>query len=160
MIGTELINIPAVAPNTTARVKIESVGNIFFDISNTNFTITAAASGFAFNTTTPTTIACNSTATADVNLGTTSNGGFSTPITLSAILGVPAGTTVSFGTNPLTPGNSTTVTLNNVNTLSNGSYSITIQGIAGAEGHTTTVTFIVSAGAGPICYRINIKCYC
>jgi hypothetical protein len=39
--GTEALVIPAV-PTTTARVKIEAVGNIFFDISNTNFTINGA----------------------------------------------------------------------------------------------------------------------
>ncbi|MEQ1675414.1 MAG: reprolysin-like metallopeptidase [Chitinophagaceae bacterium] len=41
--GTESVTIPN-TPSTTARVKIEAVGNIFFDISNTNFTITAGSS--------------------------------------------------------------------------------------------------------------------
>ena len=36
--GMETIVIPVIN-STTARIKIESVGNIFFDISNTNFTI-------------------------------------------------------------------------------------------------------------------------
>ncbi len=39
--GAESLVIPSSA-TTTARIKIESVGNIFFDISNTNFTIGAA----------------------------------------------------------------------------------------------------------------------
>ncbi|RYY70044.1 MAG: hypothetical protein EOO13_07810, partial [Chitinophagaceae bacterium] len=39
--GAEVLTIPATA-STTARIKIESVGNIFFDISNTNFTISGA----------------------------------------------------------------------------------------------------------------------
>jgi hypothetical protein len=39
--GTEALVIPAVS-TTTARIKIEAVGNIFFDISNTNFTINGA----------------------------------------------------------------------------------------------------------------------
>ena len=148
--GTEIVNIPNVAPNTTARVKIESVGNIFFDISNTNFTITAAVSGFTFNPTTANTEACNNPSSSNFTLGTSTSGGFSTPINLSAISGVPAGVTVSFGSNPLTPGNSTTVTLNGINTLSNGTYTITIQGVAGAVTQTANLTLIVSAGAGPI----------
>ena len=36
--GTETLVIPVIN-STTARIKIESVGNIFFDISNTNFNI-------------------------------------------------------------------------------------------------------------------------
>lgn len=37
--GSETITVPN-TPTTTARIKVEGVGNIFFDISNTNFTIT------------------------------------------------------------------------------------------------------------------------
>jgi hypothetical protein len=40
--GSEVLVIPA-TPSTTARIKVEAVGNIFFDISNTNFTIGASA---------------------------------------------------------------------------------------------------------------------
>ena len=40
--GSEAVTIPN-TPTTTARVKIEAVGNIFFDISNTNFTITSGS---------------------------------------------------------------------------------------------------------------------
>lgn len=39
--GSEAVTIPA-TPGSAARIKIESVGNIFFDISNTNFTIGGA----------------------------------------------------------------------------------------------------------------------
>ncbi|MFT3681729.1 MAG: fibronectin type III domain-containing protein [Ferruginibacter sp.] len=41
--GSEAVTIPN-TPTTTARIKVEAVGNIFFDISNTNFTITAGTS--------------------------------------------------------------------------------------------------------------------
>lgn len=40
--GTQSITVPA-TPSSTCRVKVEAVGNIFFDISNANFTITGAA---------------------------------------------------------------------------------------------------------------------
>ena len=36
--GSQSITVPA-SPGSTCRVKVEAVGNIFFDISNTNFTI-------------------------------------------------------------------------------------------------------------------------
>jgi Metallo-peptidase family M12B Reprolysin-like/Secretion system C-terminal sorting domain/Bacterial pre-peptidase C-terminal domain/Fibronectin type III domain len=39
--GAEALVIPT-TPSTTARIKVEAVGNIFFDISNTNFTIGGA----------------------------------------------------------------------------------------------------------------------
>jgi hypothetical protein len=40
--GTEVVTIPN-TPTTTARIKVEAVGNIFFDISNANFTITSGS---------------------------------------------------------------------------------------------------------------------
>lgn len=40
--GSQALTIPN-TPTTTARIKVEAVGNIFFDISNTNFTITVPA---------------------------------------------------------------------------------------------------------------------
>src|SRR6187200_463326 len=39
--GTHVITVPS-SPGSTCRVKVEAVGNIFFDISNTNFTIVGA----------------------------------------------------------------------------------------------------------------------
>ncbi|MER3524283.1 MAG: hypothetical protein C4326_09510 [Ignavibacteria bacterium] len=38
--GSEIVTIPD-NQTTTARIKVEAIGNIFFDISNTNFTIAA-----------------------------------------------------------------------------------------------------------------------
>ncbi len=41
--GSEVLVIPN-TPTNTGRIKVEAVGNIFFDISNANFTITSASS--------------------------------------------------------------------------------------------------------------------
>jgi hypothetical protein len=41
--GSQALTIPN-TPTTTARIKVVAVGNIFFDISNTNFTITSGSS--------------------------------------------------------------------------------------------------------------------
>lgn len=58
--GTEVVTVPN-TPTTTARIKVEAVGNIFFDISNANFTITAGSScgtpGFLSSTSVTTTSA-------------------------------------------------------------------------------------------------------
>ena len=108
-------------------------------------------SGFSFGATTPATTACPAPATMNVTLPTISGGGFTNPITLSATAGVPAGTSISFGTNPVVPGNSSVITLNNANTLSPGTYTVTIQGTAAsAPNQVTTVSFTITAGAGPV----------
>jgi hypothetical protein len=41
--GSEAVTIPN-TPSTTARIKVEAIGNIFFDISNSNFTIISGSS--------------------------------------------------------------------------------------------------------------------
>ena len=145
--GTQTVTVPG-SPSTTCRIRVEALGNIFFDISNANFTISGAVSPtFTFNATTPASVTCG-TATAAVTLGTSASGGFSTPINLVAT-GNPAGTTVTYSVNPVTPGNSTVVTLNNMGTLAPGTYNVTITGTAGAEVKTTTLQYIVTAGSGP-----------
>jgi hypothetical protein len=133
----------------TARIKIEAVGNIFFDISDNNFTI-ATPTSFDFDNPGPATVACNGPVSASITLGSTVTGGFATPINLTAS-GNPAGTTVSFSPNPVNPGppNTTQVTLNNTNTLSFGSYNITVTGTAGAIVKTRVLTYTIQAGAAP-----------
>ena len=143
--GTETLTIPG-PTSTTARVRVEAIGNIFFDISNTNFTISVPAMDFNFVAPAATTVSCSGPATASVTLATTASGGYNVPISLSATAGVPAGTTLSFSANPITPGASTVITLNNVNTLNAGSYNITITGVSGTITKTQVITFTVAAG--------------
>jgi len=146
--GTENIVIPSVV-TSQARVKVEAIANVYFDINNANITVTAPPTGFSFTAPGPTSITCAAATPATVTLGTVSNGGFNTPINLTATNGVPAGTTVSFTPTPVIPGNSTVVTLNNANTLSPGTYDITVTGVAGANNQTQIVSFIVLPGSGP-----------
>ncbi len=146
--GSAVLNIPNMQ-TTMARIKIEAVGNIYFDISNADFTISVPTTGFGFSDPAPAGAACNTSISASVTLGTTSILGFSSPINLSAT-GNPIGTTVAFGTNPLTPGDSTTVTLNGVNALSYGTYNVTITGTAGTIINTRVVSYTIQPGARPV----------
>jgi hypothetical protein len=42
--GSESVTVPNI-PTTQARIKVKGAGNVFFDISNANFTITSAVTG-------------------------------------------------------------------------------------------------------------------
>ena len=145
--GSESITVPN-NPTTTARMRVEAVGNVFFDISNANFTITSAASSFTFTPASDVNVTCGSAA-SPTTLLSNAVGGFNTPITLTYTSSIP-GTTVSFGTNPLTPGNSTTVTLNNANTLAPGTDTIIITGVAGAITQKDTILFVIQPGSAPV----------
>ena len=144
--GSEVVTIPA-GVTTTARIKIEAVGNIFFDMSDVNFNINASNPTFDFVPNAGTSVACGTTS-AGITLQTTSVLGFVTPINLVAT-GNPAGTNVTFSVNPVTPGNSTIVTLNNMGILGPGAYNVTVTGTAGAEVKSIVLTYTVSPGAGP-----------
>lgn len=145
--GSEVVTLPGTI-TTTARVKIESVGNIFFDISDANFSITLPPSGFTFTTPAAVNISCGAGANANSTVATVATGGFTTPINLT-VSGAPSGTTASVTPNPLTPGNSATVTLTGVNTLTPGTYNISLNGIAGVSNQTVIVPFVVQPGAAP-----------
>jgi hypothetical protein len=128
---------------------VEAIGNIFFDINNANITIVPPPFGFTFNQTTPATAACPAPATMTIALGTTSNGGFTGDVALSAT-GNPAGTTVSFSPSTIAVGGSTDVTLNGANTLNAGTYNITVTGTTtGAPTRTALLSFTVQPGTGP-----------
>ncbi len=107
--GSAFVVMPN-SPTTTARLKVEAADNIFFDISNANFTITAATQPDYILTTNPAEggLACDQftvTLQTQALLGLTGN------VSL-AVSGLPAGVTSNFSANPVTVGQSTTLTLN------------------------------------------------
>jgi len=89
--------------------------------------------------------------TQDVSTITTAiSGGFNSAINLSAS-GVPPGTTVSFGPNPIAaPGNgSSAMTINVGANTTAGTYPIIVTGSGGGMQHSTTMTLTVtSTGSG------------
>lgn len=107
--GTQAVTIPNI-PGTTNRIMIKGTNHIFFDVSNTNFTITAGSTD-ATAPTAPTLVASGTTQTTtslswsgatdnvgvtgyDVYQGTTLLG--STTSTTYAVSGLTASTTYSF----------------------------------------------------------------
>ncbi|MEO6723613.1 MAG: reprolysin-like metallopeptidase [Ferruginibacter sp.] len=138
--GSQEISVPNNI-TTQGRIRVVGVGNVFYDISNFNFAIQNSAADFVFNNPQPVAI-CGANS-AVVNINSAALNGFSTAINLSAT-GNPAGTTVSFGTNPLTPGSATTVTLNNTTLLAAGTYNITVNGLAGSVNKSRIISIVVN----------------
>jgi subtilisin-like proprotein convertase family protein len=126
-----------------ARVRVRGVGNVFFDISNANFSIAAAPAGdFVFNN--PDAIGVCSGNPISFTLNTGSLASYSTPISLSAS-GNPGGSTVVFSTPTVTPGNSVTVSLSG--TVPAGLYNIVVTGISGSITKTRTISINVISGS-------------
>ncbi|MBK6827949.1 MAG: hypothetical protein IPG86_14295 [Chitinophagaceae bacterium] len=146
--GSETVLMPCVN-SSTARVKVEALGNIFYDVSNNNFTIQTS---FDFNSPATVISGCPVPASLTTTLGTLNPCSLGGTISLSAT-GNPPGTTVSFGTNPVAPGSSSTVTLNNTAALAPGNYTITITGtLAGSPVRTRNIVFTISNTVTPSLY--------
>jgi subtilisin-like proprotein convertase family protein len=142
--GSQSINVPA-GTTTTARVMVRCTDNVFFDISNTNFTIdNSAAPNYTFSYGGSTLTACeNTNAALDFIVNTTSISGYNDPITLSATT-TPLGVNVDFSANPINPGDDVTVSVSNFNALSPGNYFVTVQSTSSAGNQTTNLPFTIT----------------
>ncbi len=121
--GSHLISVPN-TPSNTCRIMVRSHSGLFFDISDNNFAITAASFGYTMGVNTPTQGACASgTVDFDINIGSLL--GYSDAVTLS-LSGLPAGASSNFSSNPVNPGNSTTLSVGNLGAVSPGSYPFTV----------------------------------
>lgn len=148
--GSEQIVVPNNVTNK-ARIRVIAVDNIFYDMSNNNFEIVSPLPGFNFTIPADKLVTCANPneMSASITLATQSVLGYTTPITLTAS-DIPAGSTVAFSDASITPGQNTIVTLNNVNALANGTYSIIIRGESGSIVKQQELNFVVQAGTGPV----------
>jgi hypothetical protein len=147
--GSEEIIVPN-SISQRARIRVMSVGNVFYDISNNVFAITASTNGFNFGVTAAKEVACGdiNAPSASITLVTESVLGYNTPIELSAS-GNPAGTSVSISPASVIPGQNAVITLNNVGTLKSGTYTVSVTGVSGTISRTIELSFVVLAGTGP-----------
>lgn len=149
--GTEALTIPAVPATTTARIKIEAVGNIFFDISDNNFSITIPVNGYSFGSPSAGTATCPAAGPINATLPVNFLGSYTGPVTFSYLSGAPGGTTVTVSPSTLSANGSLTVSLNSAGALAPGTYNVVVQGVGPAPGGTqnATVSFTINPGSGP-----------
>lgn len=117
--GSETITVPSVT-STTCRVKVEAVGNIFFDISNANFTIAPAFTGNTPKSTDNKLTASPNPASSVINLefnADASNSSVVTVIDQSGVVALQRNIAVVKGLNKK---------MLDISTLRSGIYTITI----------------------------------
>lgn len=139
--GNESVVIPNNISNT-CRIKIESIGNIFFDLNNTNFKIfapTVADFTTAVVNNSPSGVCTNDTALFAINFNPIL--GFNNLITVSAS-NVPAGATVTFNKASALPGEEIIAKVAATG-LTAGTKNITFIGTSNSVSRSSATSFVV-----------------
>ena len=148
--GTETFTVPSTV-TTQARIKVEAIGNIYFDINNAPITVTIPVNGYTFGTPTNGTATCPAAGPINATLPVNFQGTYTGPVTVAYLSGAPGGTTVSVSPSSFTANGNATVALSGTGALAPGTYNITVQGTGPAPGTTQTavVSFTINPGSGP-----------
>ena len=127
--GAAFVTIPD-AVTTQARIRVEASDNIFFDISNQNFEIEpATTAGYALEVT-PASIPlyCLPAAPLTFDISTTALLGYAMPVSLNLAGDLPAGASANFASEELTPGESTTLTIDLGDFSGRDTFQLQLQG--------------------------------
>ena len=140
--GSDTVMIPANIANTTtqARVLVKGKGNVFFDISNQNFTITAPPS-FLLETSPQSVPACL-TGEALYSLALQQISGYDQAVSF-VTSGLPAGATAIFTPASVAPPANVQLSISNLENVAAGTYDLIITGTSGAIVRTDTVELVV-----------------
>ncbi len=139
--GSEPIIIPNNISNT-CRIKIESIGNIFFDINNAALKIVAPTApdfSVAAVNTEPSGVCASDTSIFNVTFNPIL--GFTDPITISAT-GLPAGATISYSQPSAVPG-VTIVAKVSTTGLTAGTKNFTMVGTSGVTVRNAAASFVI-----------------
>ncbi len=141
--GSETVTVPNNVGSTN-RIMVKGNNQIFFDISNANFSITTAPSSFAITQSSVQSILACSLTTTSYTFNYSALSGFSGSTAFS-VSGTPPGSTVSFSPATMSSTNGTvTMTLNNLATATPGNYNMVVTGTSGAT--TSAVPFYLYLG--------------
>lgn len=111
-VGEAVVSMPLITSNT-ARIRVQAAENIFFDISDSNFSIQPPTeAGFTFNASSEVQQLICLPSEANVSFATQSILDYESPITLEIIDGLPADVVANFDSNPIQPGASSTLNFN------------------------------------------------
>ena len=124
-------------PNTIGnqnRIRVQSVGNVFFDISNSDFSIEApVVPTFSMTANLFEQTVCGSnTSTVSYEISTNGLSGFAEEVELTAN-GLPNGVQASFSSNNNVPNTTSTLNLTGLENVPSGNYTFTVEGNGGGQ---------------------------
>lgn len=150
--GSEIISVPNNLGNNN-RIMVKGNNHIFFDISNTAFTIVAPASTFSVTSTSPQTAQGCSLTSATFTFDYKALAGFAGTTTFSAA-GTPAGATISFNPATMSADGVVTLTVGNLTGLS-GNYNILVDATSGATTNGVPLYLFLGLGNPPLLTPAN-----
>lgn len=145
--GSETITIPNNI-GTQNRIMVKGANHIFYDISNTNFTISAPSSSFSIAYSGvvggQTKSVCQGSTTS-FPIQYTALGGFSGSTTFT-VSGAPTNTTVTFSPASVSSNGTVTVNVSAANNATVGNYTLVVTGTSGSITRTVNLYLTVVSG--------------
>ncbi len=139
--GSQTVVVPNVT-SSQARVMVRSRDNVFYDISNQNFTIAPPAAPTFFMIAEPPVVTTCKDGEAGYTLTLESIAGFNETLTLSAT-GVPASATFDFSiVNPVPPA-TVMLTVSDLQNTAAGTYPITVTAVSASVTQSTDISLVV-----------------
>lgn len=136
--GSYDYTVPTLTDTDQARILVEAADNIFYDVSNFNFSISQDPDFFMVNETLNPVSCGDSSATFTFDYAAAN--GFSETVTFSAS-GNPSGSTVTFNPTSITSSGSVTMTISNLGNTPSGNYDISLIGTSSSITKSKDVNF-------------------
>ena len=125
--GSHTISVPE-NPTTKARILVEAADNIFYDVSNSNFTINSTVPTFAMANVSGNQQACNSNNdAASFIIGMNFVNGFNEDVSFT-IANQPAGASINFSPSVINSDGNVTLEISNIIGAEAKDYNITVTG--------------------------------
>ncbi|CAM1357143.1 reprolysin-like metallopeptidase [Tenacibaculum halocynthiae] len=140
--GSQSISIPN-NPTTKARILIEAVGNVFYNVNSTNFTIVSTIPTFVFSSVTSTNSICNNTNnTVNYTLNLDFINGFNETVSFST-QNLPSGASATFSPTTINKSGNVTMIIGGLNGTSAQKYNVKAIGTSTSLTQNTSVNLTI-----------------
>lgn len=147
--GSQSVLIPNIPASSSARVMVRGAGNIFYDISNANFAITAPTVPDYSLSVNPGNAEVCLPSNAVYTVQTTSLAGYTQPITLS-VTGLASGLVGAFSPNPVIPGGASTLTISGTQNQLPGTFPFTLTATSASGNRNVPLTLVTKDVPGAV----------